>query len=116
VLQFSQRLRLDLANAFARHRELPNDSLRILEENVAANLREIVTAASADHSMLTLPAFAFTWAMHSGIALAGILPKHKRQTEEQAKPFAKKAMERIPSSGDPCRQIMSWLIPRIGKS
>ena len=29
------------------------------------------------------------------------LPKDKRQTEEQAKPFAKKAMERIPSSGDP---------------
>src|SRR5438046_4787560 len=26
------------------------------------------------------------------------LPKDKRQTEEQAKPFAKKAMERIPSS------------------
>ena len=24
------------------------------------------------------------------------LPKDKRQTEEQAKPFAKKAMERIP--------------------
>ncbi len=34
------------------------------------------------------------------------LPKDKRQTEEQAKPFAKKAMERIPSSGDPYRQIM----------
>ena len=33
------------------------------------------------------------------------LPKDKRQTEEQAKPFAKKAMERIPSSGDPYRQI-----------
>lgn len=27
------------------------------------------------------------------------LPKDKRQTGEQAKPFAKKAMERIPSSG-----------------
>jgi hypothetical protein len=35
--------------------------------------------------------------------------------EEQAKPFAKKAMERIPSSGDPYRQIMRWLLPRIGK-
>jgi hypothetical protein len=34
------------------------------------------------------------------------LPKDKRQTEEQAKPFAKKAMERIPSSSDPYRQIM----------
>jgi hypothetical protein len=43
------------------------------------------------------------------------LPKDKRQTEEQAKPFAKKAMERIPSSGDPYRQIMRWLLPRIGK-
>ena len=38
------------------------------------------------------------------------LPKDKRQTEEQAKPFAKKAMERLPSSGDPCRQIMRWLL------
>jgi hypothetical protein len=35
--------------------------------------------------------------------------------EEQAKPFAKKAMERIPSSGDPYRQIMRWLLPRVGK-
>lgn len=43
------------------------------------------------------------------------LPKDKRQTEEQAKPFARKAMERLPSSGDPNRQIMSWLLPRIGK-
>ena len=43
------------------------------------------------------------------------LPKDKRQTEDQAKPFAKKAMERIPSSGDPYRQIMSWLLPRLGK-
>jgi hypothetical protein len=43
------------------------------------------------------------------------LPKDKRQTEEQAKPFAKKAMERLPSGGDPYRQIMSWLLPRIGK-
>jgi hypothetical protein len=29
------------------------------------------------------------------------LPTDKRQTEEQAEPFAKKAMERIPSSGEP---------------
>ena len=43
------------------------------------------------------------------------LPKNQRQTEEQAKPFAKKAMERISSSSDPYRQIMSWLLPRIGK-
>ena len=43
------------------------------------------------------------------------LPKDKRQTEEQAKPFAKKAMERLPSRRDPYGQIMSWLSPRIGK-
>jgi hypothetical protein len=43
------------------------------------------------------------------------LPKDKRQTEEQAKPFAEKAMERIPSSGDPYGQIMSWLLPRTGR-
>src|SRR5258707_15110619 len=43
------------------------------------------------------------------------LPKEKRQSEEQAKPFAKKEMERIPSSADPYRQIMRWLLPRIGK-
>jgi hypothetical protein len=43
------------------------------------------------------------------------LPKDKRQTEEQAKPFAKKAMERLPSSGDPYGQIMRWLLPRVGK-
>jgi hypothetical protein len=43
------------------------------------------------------------------------LPKDKRQTEEQAGPFARKAMERIPSSGDPYGQIMGWLLPRIGK-
>jgi Poly-beta-hydroxybutyrate polymerase (PhaC) N-terminus len=38
------------------------------------------------------------------------LPKDKRQTEEQAKLFAKKAMEQIPSSGDPYRQIMKSLL------
>jgi hypothetical protein len=43
------------------------------------------------------------------------LPHDRRQTEEQAKPFATKAMDRIPSSGDPYRQIMGWLSPRIGK-
>jgi hypothetical protein len=43
------------------------------------------------------------------------LPKDKRQTEEQAKPFARKAMERIPSSSDPYRRIMAWLAPRTGK-
>ena len=44
------------------------------------------------------------------------LPKDMRLTEEQAKPFAKKAMERIPSSRDPYQQIMRWLSPRIGKA
>ena len=43
------------------------------------------------------------------------LPKDKRQTEEQAKPFAKKAMERLPFRRDPYGQIMSWLSPRIGR-
>lgn len=43
------------------------------------------------------------------------LPKDKRLTEEQAKPFAKKAIEQIPSRGDRCRKVMSWLLPRIGK-
>jgi hypothetical protein len=43
------------------------------------------------------------------------LPKDKRQTEEQAKPFAKNAMERIPSRGDPYRKIMRWLLPCIGR-
>ena len=44
------------------------------------------------------------------------LSKDKRQTEEQAKAFAKRSMELIPSSGDPYRQIMSWLLPRTGKT
>lgn len=43
------------------------------------------------------------------------LSKDKRQTEEQAEPFAKKAMEQIPTSGDRYRQIMGWLLPRTGK-
>jgi hypothetical protein len=44
------------------------------------------------------------------------LPKDKRQTKEQAKPFAEKAMARIPFSRDPYRQLMRWLSPRIGKT
>lgn len=44
------------------------------------------------------------------------LSKDKRQSEEQAKDFAKKAMERIPGSRDPYRQIMGWLLPRTGKA
>jgi hypothetical protein len=38
--------------------------------------------------------------------------KDKRQTEELAKPL--RSVERIPSSIDPCRQIVRWLLPRIG--
>jgi hypothetical protein len=44
------------------------------------------------------------------------LPKEKRQTKEQAEAFAKKAMDRVPSSGDPYERIMGWLLPRIAKS
>jgi hypothetical protein len=44
------------------------------------------------------------------------LPKDKRRTEDQAKTFAKKAMERIQFSDDLYRQIMKWLLPRVGKS
>jgi hypothetical protein len=40
------------------------------------------------------------------------LPKDKRQTEEQAKPFAKKAMERIASSGDRYRQRSTSVVLR----
>jgi hypothetical protein len=43
------------------------------------------------------------------------LPKDKRQTEEQAGAFARKAMQRIPSVDDPYRKIMSWLVPRMGR-
>ena len=44
------------------------------------------------------------------------LPKDKRQTKEQAKPFAEKAMERVPSLADPYARIMKWLLPRTGKA
>jgi hypothetical protein len=43
------------------------------------------------------------------------LPRDKRHTAEQAKTFAKKAMERLPPTSDPHRRIMSWLLPRTGK-
>jgi hypothetical protein len=43
------------------------------------------------------------------------LPRDRRQTLEQAKSFAKKAIERIPSSSDPHKKIMGWLLPRTGK-
>jgi len=44
------------------------------------------------------------------------LPKDQRATEEQAKSFAEKAMDRVPSSADPQRQIATWLRPRTGKA
>jgi hypothetical protein len=44
------------------------------------------------------------------------LPKDKRQTEEQAKPFATTVMDRIPPSGDRYRRIMTWLLPRVGRA
>jgi hypothetical protein len=44
------------------------------------------------------------------------LPKDQRATEEQAKSFAKKAMDRVPSIADPQRQIVTWLRPRTGKA
>ena len=43
------------------------------------------------------------------------LPKEKRQTEEHAATFAKKAAERVPCSGDRYGRIMSWLLPRLAK-
>jgi len=48
----------------------------------------------------------------------------ERQTEEQAEAFARKAMDRVPSSGpgyrgatppSPYQKIMKWLSHRIGK-
>jgi hypothetical protein len=43
------------------------------------------------------------------------LPKEKRQTEEHAAIFAKKAVERFPCSGDRYQKIMGWLLPRLSK-
>ena len=37
------------------------------------------------------------------------------QTEEQAAIFAKKAVERVPCSGDRHQRIMGWLLPRLSK-
>jgi hypothetical protein len=44
------------------------------------------------------------------------LPKDKRQTEEQAKPFAKKAMERIPRPGPLSVTISIGLIRTLSDS
>jgi len=40
------------------------------------------------------------------------LPTDKRRTREQAKLIVNKAIERIPSDGNPHRKIMEWLLPR----
>ena len=46
------------------------------------------------------------------------LPKDKRQTDEQAAAFAKKAAQQneFRSRRDPYQRIMGWLLPRAGKS
>ena len=46
------------------------------------------------------------------------LPRDKRQTEEQAAEFAKKAIERNelqPNRRDPYQRVMAWLLPRTGR-
>jgi hypothetical protein len=43
------------------------------------------------------------------------LPRDKRQTEAQADAFARTAMGRIAFRPDPYRQIVSWVLPRVGK-
>jgi hypothetical protein len=47
------------------------------------------------------------------------LPRDKRQTQEQAAAFAKRAVETNsigPSREDPYARIMAWLLPRTGKA
>ena len=47
------------------------------------------------------------------------LPKDKRQTPEQAADFARKAVEQNelqPSRRDPYERVVSWLLPRTGRS
>ena len=45
-------------------------------------------------------------------------PRERRQTEEQAAAFATQAAEKhkFTCSGDRCRRIMAWLLPRTAKS
>jgi hypothetical protein len=46
------------------------------------------------------------------------LPKDKRQTEEQAAEFAKKAIEQNELQAnrrDPYQRVMGWLLPRTGR-
>ena len=47
-----------------------------------------------------------------------LLPREKRQSEEQAAAFALKAIEKhdLRVSGDRQRRVMAWLMPRVGKS
>lgn len=44
-----------------------------------------------------------------------VLPRDKRQTEAQVDAFVRKAMGRIAFRPDPYRQIVSWILPRVGK-
>jgi hypothetical protein len=44
------------------------------------------------------------------------LPRDKRQTEAKVDAFARKAMGRIAFRPDPYQQIVSWVLPRAGKS
>jgi len=46
------------------------------------------------------------------------LPRDKRQNGEQAAAFAAQAVERhqFRSRGDRYRQVLIWLLPRIGKA
>jgi hypothetical protein len=47
------------------------------------------------------------------------LPKDKRQTPDQAADFARKAVEQNelqPSRRDPYERVVSWLLPRTGRS
>jgi hypothetical protein len=46
------------------------------------------------------------------------LPKDKRQTEDQAAEFAKKAIEQNelqPNRRDPYQRVMGWLLPRTAR-
>lgn len=43
------------------------------------------------------------------------LPRDKRQTNAQVDAFARKAMVRIAFRPDPYRQIVNWVLPRVGR-
>lgn len=46
-----------------------------------------------------------------------LLSRDKRQTQEQASAFVRKAIEKhqFRCNGDRFQRIMAWLLPRIGK-